>query len=370
MDRDFPTFILRQYFATRYIFELDFLCHRFEVNQHHVAEVMPVLLKSGQSASQEEAVEEMKDCRSMKQNWVDRHVDRYPPSCSDRHREPEINRWYNLIVDRQYNLNIDRWHDLNVDQQYNLNVDRRHDLNVDRRYDLNVDRQHDLNVDQQHDLSVDQRYCSYGYCLSRHFLSRENDITCEKAEKLEVLILKVDENGMLRDEEGHTRNSACQLINAQGVVILDVIVVVEMNDFYLSREWYDWVSQDPFQGLLREDPKNHIEEREDLASRSEHNEIYVDHILCMIFPYSLFGDAFRWFKQLQPGSLTCWEDITNLEIEMRTMLEYMVEDDEQHGSGEPSTTEEADISHSTSASIDITTSPSINTSTSTSIDTS
>ncbi|KAF3541267.1 hypothetical protein F2Q69_00023578 [Brassica cretica] len=36
---------------------LAFQCHRFEVNQHHVAEVMPVLLKSGQSAPGEEAVE-------------------------------------------------------------------------------------------------------------------------------------------------------------------------------------------------------------------------------------------------------------------------------------------------------------------------
>ncbi|KAF3503440.1 hypothetical protein F2Q69_00041063 [Brassica cretica] len=43
---------------------LDFKCHRFEVNQHSVAEVMPILLKSGQSASQGESVEEMKDCRS------------------------------------------------------------------------------------------------------------------------------------------------------------------------------------------------------------------------------------------------------------------------------------------------------------------
>ncbi|KAF2618488.1 hypothetical protein F2Q68_00039570 [Brassica cretica] len=45
-------------------FELAFQCHRSEVNQHPVAEVMPVLLKSSQSASREEAVEEMKDCRS------------------------------------------------------------------------------------------------------------------------------------------------------------------------------------------------------------------------------------------------------------------------------------------------------------------
>ncbi|KAF2553353.1 hypothetical protein F2Q68_00033734 [Brassica cretica] len=43
--------------------ELAFQCRRFEVNQHHVADVMLVLLKSVQSASREEAVEEMKDCR-------------------------------------------------------------------------------------------------------------------------------------------------------------------------------------------------------------------------------------------------------------------------------------------------------------------
>ncbi|KAF3567398.1 hypothetical protein DY000_02014415 [Brassica cretica] len=42
---------------------LAFQCRRFEVNQHPVADVIPILRKSGQSASREEAVEEMKDCR-------------------------------------------------------------------------------------------------------------------------------------------------------------------------------------------------------------------------------------------------------------------------------------------------------------------
>ncbi|KAF3546252.1 hypothetical protein DY000_02009604 [Brassica cretica] len=88
------------------------------------------------------------------------------------------------------------------------------------------------------------------------------DTTCVETEKVELLILKVDENGLLRDKE----------------------------------------DQDPFQGFLREDPRNHIEKLEDLASR------------------------------------------TNLEIEMRSLLEYMVENDEQYGSGEPSSVEEADTS--------------------------
>ncbi|KAF3552633.1 hypothetical protein DY000_02007639 [Brassica cretica] len=41
------------------------------------------------------------------------------------------------------------------------------------------------------------------------------DTTCVETEKIEVLILKIGENGMLRNEEGRTRNSAGQFINAQ-----------------------------------------------------------------------------------------------------------------------------------------------------------
>ncbi|KAF3576609.1 hypothetical protein DY000_02032673 [Brassica cretica] len=69
IDGDFYTVRLSPYFDTKYILELAFQCNRFEVNQHPVADVMPILLKSGQSASREEVVEEMNDCRSMKQHW-------------------------------------------------------------------------------------------------------------------------------------------------------------------------------------------------------------------------------------------------------------------------------------------------------------
>ena len=71
-----------------------------------------------------------------------------------------------------------------------------------------------------------------------------------------MLILKVDGNGMLRDDVGRTRNNAGQLINAQGAVIPDVIAVAEMNDFDLSREWYDGVGQDPSRVFLTKIPEN------------------------------------------------------------------------------------------------------------------
>ncbi|KAF3564950.1 hypothetical protein DY000_02013129 [Brassica cretica] len=69
MDGDLPTVRLSPYFEKRYSFELAFQFHRFEVNQHPISEVILGLLKSCQSASREEPVEEMKGCRSMKQHW-------------------------------------------------------------------------------------------------------------------------------------------------------------------------------------------------------------------------------------------------------------------------------------------------------------
>ncbi|KAG5383413.1 hypothetical protein IGI04_034883, partial [Brassica rapa subsp. trilocularis] len=50
-------------------FALAFQFRQFEVSQHPVSEVMHVLLNIGQSTSREEVVEEMNDCRSMKQHW-------------------------------------------------------------------------------------------------------------------------------------------------------------------------------------------------------------------------------------------------------------------------------------------------------------
>ncbi|KAF3511198.1 hypothetical protein F2Q69_00002530 [Brassica cretica] len=64
-------------------------CHRFEINPHPVAEVMSVLLKSGTSSSQEETVEDMKECQSttkpfcqsseIQKDWTSIFKDRFMP---------------------------------------------------------------------------------------------------------------------------------------------------------------------------------------------------------------------------------------------------------------------------------------------------
>ena len=51
MDGDLSNVRLSPYFNRIYSFEFDFQFHRFEVNMHPVAEVMLILLKSGQSTS-------------------------------------------------------------------------------------------------------------------------------------------------------------------------------------------------------------------------------------------------------------------------------------------------------------------------------
>ncbi|KAF3557370.1 hypothetical protein F2Q69_00013039 [Brassica cretica] len=184
-----------------------------------------------------------------------------------------------------------------------------------------------------------------------------------------LLILKVEGNEMLRDEEGRTRNNAGQLINAQGAVIPDVIVVAEMNDFDLSREWYDWVGQDPFQGLPHQDPRNQIEELEDLVSRSEVSE---SHMLCRIFPYSISGDAFSLFSQLHPGSQPAGRTLKEPSFSNFLMMLKQLEKRRRIISGtcllKVGRAEEAETSYPTSASITTTTSTSIDTSTATSID--
>ncbi|KAF3579325.1 hypothetical protein DY000_02029894 [Brassica cretica] len=103
-----------------------------------------------------------------------------------------------------------------------------------------IDTVHPTSIDTAHQPSIDTAHQP-----SINTIHPPSDTTCLEAEKVEVLILK-------------------------GAVIPDV---AEMNDFDLSREWYDWVGQDPFQSLPHQDPRNHIEELEDPVSRSEQNEV-------------------------------------------------------------------------------------------------
>ncbi|KAF3574929.1 hypothetical protein F2Q69_00058832 [Brassica cretica] len=170
-------------------------------------------------------------------------------------------------------VSIDTVHPTSIDIVHLTSIDTIHPTSIDTIHPPSTDIIHPTSMYTVHQPSIDTVHLP-----STNTVHPPSDCTCLEAEKVEVLILKVDENGMLRDEEGRTRNSTGQLINAEGAVIPDLIDVAETKDFDLNHE-------------------------------CEQNEVSVDHIICKIFPYSLSGDAFSWFSQLQRRSLTCWEDI-------------------------------------------------------------
>ncbi|WZY99930.1 hypothetical protein YC2023_072259 [Brassica napus] len=172
-------------------------------------------------------------------------------------------------------------------------------------------------------------------------------------------------------EDAYAKRSALRRSALQNTVL-------ELHPAYISS-----VGQHSFHGFPHEDPTSHLETFVDLASTIKCNGVSEDYYLCKLFSYSLAGEAAYWFRKLPLGSLTTWNDIKyaflnkflydaaeNLEIEMRSMMEYMVEDDEPHVPGELSRIEEVDISDMSSEPIDTPTSTSIDIPTVTSIDTS
>lgn len=117
------------------------------------------------------------------------------------------------------------------------------------------------------------------------------------------------------------------------------------------------VGEHHFHGLPCKCPINHFESFKDLESTIQCNGISGYYYFCKLFPYSFVGDATHWFKKLPLRSFTAWNDIkniffnnflydvvANLKIKMKSMLRYMSEGDEQHGSWELSWVDEAGIS--------------------------
>ena len=128
-------------------------------------------------------------------------------------------------------VSIDTVHPTSIDIVHLTSIDTIHPMSIDIIHPPSTDTIHPTSIDTVHQPSIDTVHPP-----STDTVHQPTDTTCLEAEMVEVLILKVDENGMLRDEEGRTRNSTGQLINAEGAVIPDVIYVAETNDFDLNSE--------------------------------------------------------------------------------------------------------------------------------------
>ncbi|XP_024009805.1 uncharacterized protein LOC112085103 [Eutrema salsugineum] len=126
-----------------------------------------------------------------------------------------------------------------------------------------------------------------------------------------ALALVRDDAGVWRDQDGHVCNERGQRLDGEGNIIRTLgdynrpeqfyanrsairASAFQRNDFELKPVYYTLVGQHFFHGHSHEHPMDHIERFEDL-----------------LFPYSLAGEAANWLKQLEPGSLTTWEETRN-----------------------------------------------------------
>ncbi|KAF2559640.1 hypothetical protein F2Q68_00014335 [Brassica cretica] len=100
---------------------------------------MPVLLRSSQSASQKEAVEEMKDCRSITQHWCRSTVmpERGPIICQDRTclSVPEAARRNYFSSQTQHNFQSSE----SIDNQISASDDSQSSESIDTKPSASVD---------------------------------------------------------------------------------------------------------------------------------------------------------------------------------------------------------------------------------------
>ncbi|KAF3488755.1 hypothetical protein F2Q69_00053321 [Brassica cretica] len=253
----------------------DFQCHRFEVNQYLVAEVMPVLLKSGLSASREETVEKrnlgekggtpseyswnsfesrtrtliLESLGTMPSLGLFSELDSFElgllETYENQHARAEI---LDLVIDnldmrevlpvnsipknynsasylREYKSLLGHRNDTNqlvsdntvhygtvhsnIIHHGTVHLNTIHPASIDTVLPPSIDTVHPASIDTVYHASIDTVHPASTNTVHPDTVHPvKNDTNCGETEKNEVLILEVNENGMLKDEEGRTRNSA------------------------------------------------------------------------------------------------------------------------------------------------------------------
>ena len=104
-------------------------------------------------------------------------------------------------MDTAHLTSIDTAHLTSIDTVHLTSIDTVQLTSIGTAQLTSIDTVHLTLIDTAHQPSIDTVHPP-----STDTVHPPSDTTCLEAEKVDVLILMVDENGMLRDEEGRTRN--------------------------------------------------------------------------------------------------------------------------------------------------------------------
>ncbi|KAF3533899.1 hypothetical protein DY000_02040942 [Brassica cretica] len=218
----------------------------------------------------------------MKRGFLGSSKKKPADSCTikiDRQRTPSIDRHPTNNCDRQSQSTVEKHCSSGTVHQGIIHLGTVHSSSIDTVHPASIDTVHPASIDTAHPDTVHRDtvhpdtahpgYCSSGYCSSGTVNPVKNDTTCWETEKIEVLIIKVDENGMLRDEEDSTHKSvdisSCdptsdgdreitiedfleleeflELEDEEKLVDLDSSREVSMEDFLELEEWLEDMDQ-------------------------------------------------------------------------------------------------------------------------------
>ncbi|KAF3489181.1 hypothetical protein F2Q69_00053244 [Brassica cretica] len=133
----------------------------------------------------------------------------YCSSSVDQHCHPvSIDTVHPASIDTVNPALSDTVHSALIDTVHPASIDTVHHASIDTVHHASIDTVHPASTDFVHPDTVHRDTVCCDTVQTDTVHPMKNDTTCGETGKIEVLILKVDENGMLRDEEGCTRNSA------------------------------------------------------------------------------------------------------------------------------------------------------------------
>ncbi|KAF2606752.1 hypothetical protein F2Q68_00044152 [Brassica cretica] len=101
-----------------------------------------------------------------------------------------------------------------------------------------------------------------------HKSMRAVDTLQAAIDSVEIQVSSDSVHPMLNDSVHPVSNNTVHLVS-NDIVNLNNVHPVMNDTIHQSREWYDGLGEDPFQGLPHEDPMNHIEELKDLIKRED-----------------------------------------------------------------------------------------------------
>ncbi|KAF2620489.1 hypothetical protein F2Q68_00038714 [Brassica cretica] len=271
-----------------------------------------------------------------------------------------------VSIDSVHPTSIDSVHPTSIDTVHLTSIDTVHLTLIDTVHPTWIDTVHQPSIDTSHQPSIDTVHppsTDIVHPPSTETVHLPFDTTCLEAEKVEVLILKVDENGMLRDEEGRTRNNEEYMIPIQ---LLDDIMAKrdEQHGFGEPSRAAEAETTDLTSTSIDTTPGTSIDTNTSMlidSSTSESIDIGTSETIDTIEVLILKVD--------ENGMLRDEEDEEYM-IPIQLLDDIMAKRDEQHGFGEPSRAAEAETTDLTSTSIDTTPGTSIDTNTSMLIDSS